>query len=468
MLVPYTLFGFYLGDKYISSANVLAFAIGGVVLVDVFAYQRRIPWDLLWWQKYFALFLVSACVSTLFSPYFSGAIARGLFQVAGMGSMLCLTLALCWQVRLDPAFYGRLLKSTLWGLGVVAILGIVQFFTFNVLKTEAGFAQLMAINDYVGGDVYKLPSELGAVFRPNSICREPAHLAQFLGLGAGVCFIRIGLLGREMKRQLSGIVPLWVAVSLIGCMILTLSIIAYSLMGIVLLSLVVLPRRPSVRSLKGLAIASIILAGILLSAVKVAGPTFATKLGTVKLLFSTEVENEGAATEAISAMAITSNIYVMAENLKERPVLGVGLGAHPESYLIHAPDYMRKPDRFRLNAVDAGGLLFRLLSETGYLGTLLFFGGVVAVVGRARRHILDSAPARADARPLAIGITASLIGVVCVFSVRWANYYDLELWLLLALSACVPILYDSLPARGIPGARSPHPGGSGEIPEIVP
>jgi len=129
---------------------------------------------------------------------------------------------------------------------------------------------------------------------------------------------------------------------------------------------------------------------------------------------------------------------------------------------------MRKPDRFRLNAVDAGGLLFRLLSETGYLGTLLFFGGVVAVVGRARRHILDSAPARADARPLAIGITASLIGVVCVFSVRWANYYDLELWLLLALSACVPILYDSLPARGIPGARSPHPGGSGEIPEIVP
>jgi O-antigen ligase len=451
VLVPYTLFGFFLpGEKYISPGNFVAFLISGVVLVHLFAYQTRIPAGLVGWQKPFALFLLSACVSTALSPYFSRAIARGAFQVLALTTMLCLTLALSYQVRREPGFYQILVRRILWGLSGVAILGIVQFFTFNVLRTDLGFAQLLAINDYVGGAVYKLPTELGSVFRPNSICKEPAHLGQFLGMAAGVSFIRIGILGGEMKRRIAPVVPLWAALSILACMVLTLSIISYSLMGIVLLSLAILPRRPSLRLVKSLAASLVVLAALLGLAVKLAGPTFSTKLGTVKLFFTSSqaVADEQVVTEAISAMAITSNIYVMAENLKERPVLGVGLGAHPESYLVHVPDYMRKPDRFRLNAVDAGGLLFRLLSETGCLGTAFFAAGVGLIVLRARKRILDHEPGAAEAKPLAVGITASLIGVICVFAVRWANYYDLEMWLLLALSASVPTLFGSLPRNG--------------------
>lgn len=449
--IPYTIFGIYTGDKYWSPGNILAFVISGAVLAHLFAFQRKVAWQAVWWHKYFLLFMLCGLASTLSSPYFSAALARAMFQFTGILNMICLCLALASEIRRDPAFLPTLTRYAMIGLGVVAVLGIVQFFTFNFLRTDAGFAQLLIFNDLAGGYVYKLPSELGTIMRPNSICREPSHLAQFLGMGAGVSLIRLGVLGKGMKADIAAAVPKWTAVSTLICFALTISVIGYLLLALVMVFLVAMSRRFSWTFIaRGAAFALIAMAGMAAMA-KFAGPKFATKVGSIRFFFS-QVDAKEIKDEYVSALAITANIDVMVQNLRARPLLGVGLGAHPASYIEKAPQYIRRPDMYRINAADAGGLLFRLLSETGLAGTACYLAGLAAIILKARGAVLGAVPFREDTPPLLIGYTASLAAVALIFFFRWGSYYDIELWALMALSACAPMLFHPR------GAAAPSPG----------
>lgn len=140
------------------------------------------------------------------------------------------------------------------------------------------------------------------------------------------------------------------------------------------------------------------------------------------------------------------NFEVTTINLLNRPLLGVGLGAHPVSYEIFAPGYMREQYIWRLNRQSASCLLFRLLSETGVVGTILFIDGFLSIVFKGRRVILKALTKDVYAGPktqllpisVAVGIMASCVGLFFIYLVRFGVYYDPELWVLLALTACVP------------------------------
>ncbi len=123
------------------------------------------------------------------------------------------------------------------------------------------------------------------------------------------------------------------------------------------------------------------------------------------------------------------------------------------------------PDAYGLNQEDAAGLLIRLLSETGLVGTILFLTGWLVLVVRARQAIqkaltfhvknsLQPSPVLAAA----IGLTAACIGLFVTFLLRSPAYFDPRLWVLMALTAAVPPLlnreYQSLfEDRRIPTPR---------------
>jgi len=94
-----------------------------------------------------------------------------------------------------------------------------------------------------------------------------------------------------------------------------------------------------------------------------------------------------------------------------------------------------------LNKEDAASLLIRLLSEVGILGTIAFIAGWILAVTRSRRSILASLSAGTAPNvlsSLAIGVTASMIGVGVACLARAPQYYAPWFWLPMALTASVP------------------------------
>ena len=150
--------------------------------------------------------------------------------------------------------------------------------------------------------------------------------------------------------------------------------------------------------------------------------------------------------EDLSAIALAVNLSVMRANLARAPMLGAGLGAHPVTYDRENPGLGRLPAEIvtvGMNKEDAASLLIRLLSESGILGTFAFIAGWMLAVARSRRFILASIGT--DSAPnvflsLAIGVTASMVGVGVACLARAPQYYAPWFWLPMALTASVPEL----------------------------
>ncbi len=77
-----------------------------------------------------------------------------------------------------------------------------------------------------------------------------------------------------------------------------------------------------------------------------------------------------------STYAWGSNFIVTYKSFSEHPFIGSGLGSYKVSYDKYIGSVFAKMNRrkYVLNDKDANSLLFRLLSETGILGVLIFFG----------------------------------------------------------------------------------------------
>ena len=150
--------------------------------------------------------------------------------------------------------------------------------------------------------------------------------------------------------------------------------------------------------------------------------------------------------EDLSAIALAVNLAVMRTNLARDPMLGAGLGAHPVTYDRENPGLGRLPvdlASIGLNKEDAASLLIRLLSESGILGTVAFIAGWIFAVTRSRRCILANINGRLEPdifSSLAIGVTASMIGVGVACMARAPQYYAPWFWLPMALTASVPDL----------------------------
>ena len=88
----------------------------------------------------------------------------------------------------------------------------------------------------------------------------------------------------------------------------------------------------------------------------------------------------------LSVQILFLNAYVTLQNLLANPWLGAGVGAHPFAYDALVPVLpLAGGDRFGLNSMDASALSFRLLSETGILGTAMFTTAALSAWLRVRK-----------------------------------------------------------------------------------
>ncbi|MCO5237732.1 MAG: O-antigen ligase family protein [Chitinophagaceae bacterium] len=97
---------------------------------------------------------------------------------------------------------------------------------------------------------------------------------------------------------------------------------------------------------------------------------------TTSLFLSKEIQVKEAGKSNSSTFALYSNYAIARDSFVESPLFGSGLGSHPliykETFLKYFPsDYMVMYGS--QNQQDANSKFFRLMSETGLLGLILFF-----------------------------------------------------------------------------------------------
>jgi hypothetical protein len=203
-------------------------------------------------------------------------------------------------------------------------------------------------------------------------------------------------------------------------------------------------RKISVGAIAGLLAAIVVAGAVAYSAIISTLPDIIEKISSMGSITSDDLRVERA--EDISAIALAVNLAVMRANLARAPMLGAGLGAHPVTYDRENPGLGRLPADIvtvGLNKEDAASLLIRLLSESGILGTAAFVMGWIIAIARSRRAILarmSTGRAPEVFSALAIGLTASMIGVGVACMARAPQYYAPWFWLPMALTASVPDL----------------------------
>ena len=399
----------------------------------------------------FMLFILLGTISMIVSPDAPQILGKGLFQVCGVAIKILVCVAMINEVSRRPVLFGGYIHLSVTVLAVVALIAIAQFGLANILghphALEFGF-----LNNWAGGNVWYSRGSLDGMARASSVLQEPSALGMVLGLGAGVSLIRIGLLGVSYRTVISPVVPMWTAATIVGGFIATISLIDFLLLFIVAASLWTIARSIGAGAWVTITVSVAIFVSVVYASSSAALPQLREKLGALSAIMSDDLQLNSA--EDLSAITLAVNLNVMWTNLATDPTLGAGLGAHPVTYERQNPGLGLLPAdivREGLNKEDAASLITRLLSETGLLGTLAFIGGWLLAAARSRRFILASIAGERSPNAfvaLAIGITASMIGVGLACMVRAPQYYAPWFWLPMALTASVPALIAQVEVAG--------------------
>lgn len=455
VFTPLTIASVFVAGHKVELSLMLATALSAAFLIELVTGQAGPREVVKGWSIPFWLFVVVGAASLFLSPYLRQSYELGLIQVAATTVILLASLYVGRQLAPDASRFLSYVRVLVLTVAVVAGIGVWQFVAMNVLHT--GFmADFSFVNGlFPGADepIWADPGNIGGespVRRANSLATEPSFFAQILGVAAGLALLRLGLMGRTLSKSVAPVVPAWAAVLVLLGLFVALSIIGYLLLALTVFSLVVVLYRLDRRHLPRLLLigGGMSVAGVLL--VVGLGAEFAKKLATIPLILQAAANGtEAAPSESISALSLAANLSVALDNLASRPLLGVGFGGHPQAYERLAPDWINvHPALPGLQSMDGGSLFIRLLSETGLIGTALFLTGWLLVVLRARRAIqgvLKLQEGEGDLPPspvlaASVGITASCLALVTVYMVRMGVYYDPPIWILIALTACVPTL----------------------------
>jgi O-antigen ligase len=151
------------------------------------------------------------------------------------------------------------------------------------------------------------------------------------------------------------------------------------------------------------------------------------------------------------------------------PVLGVGLGNYafyfeqmlPDEPLAETPEVLRlvTPGAGRERLITSKNFYFRLLSETGILGTVAFFAFLIAVIGDVLYLRLGS-----DPRARFWG-TAGLLGIIAflVAAFSFDSFAIPNMWVVFGLGTAASWVFSQeaqAEEQSVPGAERPLPGGS--------
>jgi hypothetical protein len=441
--------GLFVGEHLIMPAVVVSAIIAVACLVHLASGHYRISAVRDRWLLWFVAFMLVGWLSLMVSPYLNGAFTKGITQIVGVSMMLLTTLAFLNEIERRPALFSSYVRLCVRLLAILAAVGVVQSFVENVLRAPS-FFDFSFFNQYAGGMIWKNPGRIGPLWRAAAIQGEPSYFVVVLGVAAGPALVRLGVLGQRYRRAISSVVSRWAAVMIVLGLTVALSLLGYVLLFSTIVSLRLVSRRVGWKTIVDGSVSGLVLIASLFLIVSVLTPAFMTKVASLNLIFSSD--SEGFAHLQESALVMAQNRLVVEHNLAENPLLGAGLGAHPVAFEQLSPGSWLLPQdvaALQENKDDAASLLFRLLSETGLLGTSLYVAGLLAVALRARRSILVSTDSRAAARglspsprsvALSAGMIASLVGCGVANFARVGSYYPPPLWISLALVACVPRL----------------------------
>ena len=428
---------------------LLAALIAMIGVAGLALGQIRITREDLWLSPMGLFVLSSACLLP-FSPYLEEAVGKGLIQLVGISVLAVVSLLMARQFRSDGLL--SVSRVIVIELAIIAGIGVWQFIALNALHTSF-FANFSFMNSF--GPVWRDPGFIGTLHRIDSINSEPAHFCQYLGISAGLVFLRTGLFGRAFAVGLRQVVPRWAMISILAGFLLSISIVGYGLAALTCLALAFLLYRPKWgTSLKlltlVLALVALVVHGLTVSASSDGG--LLQKFQTLPLVLSSASNGiDSYSSDSLSALSLGANVAVALKNLAYSPLFGVGIGAHPASYADNVPAWtMLSKTLYGLNADDTGSLLVRLLSETGVVGAVLYMSGYFLVLLRARKAIqgglLRIRAMQVNLPPelvVSVGVSASCLALFLTYLGRMGLYYAPSTWLLLALTAAVPAVVEN-------------------------
>lgn len=424
--------------------------IGGMVLLTVGIWRISRPTGKALFP--FVLFLAVGLISVLTSPYRATSAVRGIEQFTGMCAMLLMVVCYDNMVRKNPALLLRLVRTSCNTLGVVGFVALFQFIVNNALNEHFIDFRLLAI--LLGNSDAPMDyGMMGPFWRSNSFLFEGDNLSLYSTVMLGMVWIRLGVLGPAAKLALKNIVPGWTAWCMAAGIATAMSATGYADFLLALVATVVVARRTAPRQVKvrkprtrfqvikrWSALVVVLVIPLAVGDALVEKYANLGSLGGV--IAGTETDREHGANGDI--MGLAANLVVAFQNLQERPLEGVGFGAHPASYDAHQPDFLKIfPAVIGQNKDDASGLLLRILSESGLLGMFFFASGWFMVIRRgwnsARFYGKDVASGGHETplHLIAIGLTASSFAMVLFYLVKGVAYFDSNLWLCMALTTCV-------------------------------
>lgn len=235
---------------------------------------------------------------------------------------------------------------------VVALIGIFQEISY-LAGFEGGYDYRFFIPRTVP------PNVQSGILSVTSIMQEPAHFGAVM---APAMFVSILNIIQKKKHFISKKMSCLIITSIL----LSFSLVAYIGIAIAFILIMLNYRRAILICTSAIVLfVSAFVSYRYLPAIKMrAEQTVAVINGNIPL----ETAN-------LSTFAFCSNGLVALRSFMNNPLFGAGLGSHPLSYDKYVPqianrNLIRNPS---LNREDANSLFFRLISETGLLGVLLFF-----------------------------------------------------------------------------------------------
>ncbi len=441
--LPLDAFGQVVAGSLITPADVVGTAIAMLTVERLATRRYHVHPNLDKSIFAFVIFLFVGTLSVIFSNDSAQIFSKGFVQVSGVSIMLLACIATANEVARRPVLFAGYIRLSVIVLALVSLVGVAQFILANAFG-HPGMIEFSFLNRWAGGNVWYNVGSLDGMVRANSILQEPSALGMVLGTGAGVALIRLGLRGGVHRDAVQRIIPAWTAISILGGFVVTVSLIDFFLLLNVGASLWLVSRKISASAVATLSVAIVLTGGAAYAAIASTLPDVSEKLGAMGSITSDDIRVKRA--EDLSAIALAVNLAVMRANLSRDPLLGAGLGAHPVTYDRENPGLGRLPADIvtvGMNKEDAASLLIRLLSESGILGTVVFITGWILAVTRSRRFILASMSAGMEPNAfltLAIGVTASMVGVGFACMARAPQYYAPWFWLPMALTVSVPEL----------------------------
>ena len=443
LTLPLDAFGHVVAGSLVTPADVVAAVIALLTLERLATGRYRISAKLDSPIIVFAMFLFIGAMSVVLSNDSHQIVIKGFVQIGGIAIMLLGCIATANEIARRPVLFAGYLRLSTIILAIVAMIGVVQFVFANALG-HPEILDFNFLNRWAGGNVWYNRGSLDGIIRANSILQEPSALGMVLGTMAGVALIRVGVGGAAQRDAMRSVISRASAIPIVAGFVVTLSLIDLFLLLVVSASIWIVSRNGSVSVFAGVLGAIIVIGGVAYGAIVSALPDLNAKIVAMSSLASDDLRVERA--EDLSAIALAVNIAVMRANLARAPMLGAGLGAHPITYDRENPGLGRLPTDILtvgLNKEDAASLLIRLLSEAGMLGTAAFIMGWIVAVMRARGAILaniNGGAAPNACLSLAIGVTASMVGIGVACLIRAPQYYAPWFWLPMALTVSVPEL----------------------------